>query len=101
MVDAYLSGKADAETKMKMRQWLTTWRDNDAKLQSTISRSFLLQEDTALSRSLSTAGDIGLQAMDMIEGNLRPSTDWTTQETKTLEDASKPSAQLLLMVVPP
>jgi hexosaminidase len=101
MVDSYLAGTLDATTKAAMRQWLASWRDNDAALQPVIAGSFLLQDDAALSRSLSVAGRAGLQAMDFIEGKQRPTSDWIAQQTALLTDAAKPSAQLLLMVVPP
>jgi hypothetical protein len=39
--------------------------------------------------------------MDFIEGKQRPTSDWIAQQTDLLADAAKPSAQLLLMVVPP
>lgn len=101
MVDMYLAGKADVATKAKMRQWLTSWRDNDAVFQPLIAGSFLLQEDAMLSRNLSTTASAGLQAIDFIDGNKRPAGDWATQQTALLTDAAKPSAQLLLMVAPP
>jgi hexosaminidase len=100
MVDAYLAGNADAATKATMRQWLILWRDNDAAIQPVIAASFLLQEDAALSRKLSALGSAGLQAMDYTEGNQHPANDWAAQEAAALVDASKPSAQLLLMVAP-
>jgi hexosaminidase len=101
MVNALLAGKADAETKVKMRQWLTLWRDNDAKLQPEIAGSFLLQEDAPLSRNLSALGDAGLQAMDYLERDQQASADWTAQQIKMNQEAAKPSAQMLLMVVEP
>jgi hexosaminidase len=101
MVDAYLAGKADADIKTKMRQWLIAWRDNDAKLQTQISGSFLLKEDATLSHSLSDVGVAGLQAIGYIESGERGSNDWASQWNATLTDGAKPSAQLLLMVVAP
>ncbi|SRR5579871_904926 len=101
MVDAYLAGKADADIKTKMRQWLIAWRDNDAKLQTQISGSFLLKEDATLSHSLSDVGVAGLQAIGYIESGERGSNDWASQWSATLTDGAKPSAQLLLMVVAP
>ncbi len=101
MVDMYLAGKADAATKAKMRRWLTLWQQNDAALQPLIDGSFLLQEDATLSRNLSATASAGLQAMDFIDGNTRPASDWAAQQTALLTEAAKPSAQLLLMVALP
>jgi hexosaminidase len=101
MVDAFLAGKADTQTKTKMRDYLTAWRDNDVKLRPQIAASFLLQEDDSLSRNLSLLGVAGLQAMDYIDHNQRPTADWTAQQAAMMQSAAKPSAQLLLMVAAP
>ncbi len=101
MVDAFLAGKADAQTKTKMREYLSSWRDNDTKLRPQIAASFLLQEDDSLSRNLSLLGDAGLQAMDYLDHNRKPTSDWTAQQTAMIQQASKPSAQLLLKVAGP
>jgi hexosaminidase len=101
MADAYLGGKADAQTKMRLRDYLTAWRDNDVKLRPQIAASFLLQEDDSLSRNLSLLGDAGLQAMDYLDNNQKPTSDWVTQQAAMIQQASKPSAQMLLMVAGP
>jgi hexosaminidase len=101
MVDAFLAGKADAQTETKMRDYLAAWRDNDTRLRPQIAASFLLQEDDSLSRNLSLLGDAGLQAMDYLDHNERSTSDWTTQQESMLQQALKPSAQLLLMVADP
>jgi hexosaminidase len=102
MVDALLAGKAAAGTEAQIRQWLTLWRDNDAKLQPQIAGSFLLQEDSLLSRNLSALGNAGLQAMDYYsQQSQQASDDWVSQQSRLIEEAAKPSAQLLLMVAEP
>lgn len=101
MVDAYLAGKADAAMEAKMREWLTQWQENDAKLKPLIASSFLLQEDATLSQNLSAAASIALEAMDFVDKGQNPPNEWVAQQTALLGDAAKPSAQLLLMIMPP
>ncbi len=98
MVADLIAGSADAETKAKLRNLLTTWRDNDAKLQPVIAQSFLLQEDATLSRNLSALGSAGAEALDYIEGAQPPPSDWLEQKTVVIQNAGKPSAQLLLAI---
>jgi len=96
-VDSLLSSPTPT-TIADLRASLTTWRDNDAKLQPLLQSSFLLKEDTALSTTLAQLGTAGLQALDYLEHNQPAPGDWKQSQLATLEDAKKPKSQLLLMV---
>ena len=48
----------------QIRAWLTLWRDNDAKLEPLLEKSFLLKEDIPVSKLLSRLATIGLEALD-------------------------------------
>jgi len=98
-VDSLLSSPTPT-TIADLRASLTTWRDNDAKLQPLLQSSFLLKEDTALSTTLAQLGTTGLQALDYLEHNQPAPGDWKQSQLATLEDAKKPKSQLLLMVAP-
>ncbi len=100
LVDAYLSGTADAQTKEQMRSWLTQWRDNDARLQP-FEQSFLLHEDIPLSQELSAVATSGLQAMDYIERREKAPADWVASQMTMLQQAQQQKAQLVIMVVAP
>jgi hypothetical protein len=81
--------------------WLTLWRDNDGKLRPTLERSSLLQEDAPVSQNLSALGAAGLQALDYLDKS-QPSPDaWKTEQLAMIEQAKKPTADLLLMVAAP
>ena len=101
MVDQFVAGKADDATKNRMRALLTIWRDNQTKLQPLATKSFLLQEVTPISQNLSALAAGGLQAMDFVSKGLAASDDWTKELLALAEQAKKPQAQLLLMMVPP
>jgi len=101
LVDALIAGRANSEDKQYVRAFLTRSRDNQAKLQRLETGSFLLQEIVPISRDLSEVATAGLQALDYIDRGERAPDAWAKQQLTLLEQAQKPKAQLLLMVVPP
>jgi hypothetical protein len=60
----------------------------------------LLTDDTVVSQNLTTAGNIGLQALDMFGTHASAPAGWSDQQMAQLEQMKKPQAELLLMVVP-
>jgi len=101
LVSGMISGKTtDPATKAEIRQWLTTWRDNDARLKPLIEQSFLLKEVAPVSQNLSQLAIAGLGAMDYLDSGQHPPDSWKTEQIALVEQAKKPNAQLLLMIVP-
>jgi hexosaminidase len=95
------SGYKDRAAAAKIRSWLTLWRDNDAKLRPLLPQSALLQENIPVSQNLAMLSAAGLQALDYLEKG-QPEPDlWKTQQLAVIEQATKPTAGLLLMVVTP
>jgi len=95
------SGYKDHATEAQIRAWLTLWRDNDAKLRPLLLQSALLQENIPVSQNLAMLGAAGLQALDYLDRG-QPEPDlWKTQQMAVIEQAKKPVAGLLLMVVAP
>jgi len=92
--------KANPQEWQQARQWLLLWRDNDAKLQPLLARSYLTQELAPVSRSLSRVAEIGLQALDNLHDNQLISPDLRQRNIDFLKAAGKPQAVLLLMVAP-
>ena len=85
----------------QIRTWLTLWRNNDAKLRPLLQQSALLEEDVPVSENLAMLGAAGLQAIDYLDRG-QPEPDlWRTQQLAVIEQAKKPVAGLLLMVVAP
>ena len=93
-------GKADTQEWQQARQWLVLWRDNDAKLQPLLVRSYLTQELAPVSRNLSRVAEIGLQALDDLHENRLVSADLRRRNIEFLKSSGKPQAVLLLMVAP-
>jgi hexosaminidase len=95
------SGYKDQAVEAQIRTWLTTWRDNDARLHPLLAQTFLLQEDVPLSQNLSAVGTAGLQALDYLDKGQSAPDSWKTQQIATMEQAKLRQADLLLMVVAP
>ncbi len=101
LVDAMVSGKSNTpETKTQIRIMLMRWRDNQANLQPLLEKSFLLKEVTPVSQNLSALSTAGLQALDYLDRGERAPESWRTEQLALVEQAKKPNAQLLLMIVP-
>ena len=90
----------DRSTEDQIRAQLSMWRDNDARLQPVLQRSYLLQQVEPLSQELSALGAAGLQALDFIDKGQTAPADWKSQQLASIEQAKKPQADLLLMVAP-
>jgi hexosaminidase len=63
--------------------------------------SFLLREADLLPVNLSRVARAGLQALDYLDRGERPPDEWIARQTSVCQDAQKPQAQLLLMIVGP
>lgn len=100
-VDALLAAKfRDPEKESYLRALLERWRGNDQKLEPLLGRSFLLQEAAPLSQDLASLGSAGLQALDyLVQGEGAPET-WRQQQLAMIEQASRPKANLLIIVAP-
>jgi hexosaminidase len=94
-------GYKDRAAETLIRAWLTTWSDNDSRLQPLLKQSSLLEEDAALSQDLSAVGAVGLQALDYIDKGEPVPDAWKTQQLPLFDEAAKRKADLLLVVVAP
>jgi hexosaminidase len=97
-VDKFIASTChDAVLNARLRAQLTLWRDNDAKLQPLIQRSFLVKEVAATSQDLTALGSAGLAGLDFLAQAGGAPDDWRTRQLAALEQIKKPKAQLLLM----
>ena len=84
----------------ELREIMTKWRDNDAKLRPQLQSSFLLKEAAALSENLASLANTGLQALDYIEKATKPPAEWASQSSSAVAATKKPVAELLIAVSP-
>ncbi|HEY2352105.1 MAG TPA: family 20 glycosylhydrolase [Candidatus Acidoferrum sp.] len=101
LVDRFVAGSChDAALAGQLRAQLILWRDNDAKLQPLMQRSFLVKDVAGASQELSAAASAGLAALDALEHGGNTDEAWKAQQVAVLQQAQKPQGQLLLMPVP-
>jgi hexosaminidase len=101
LVDTFVSSSCrDADAGARLRTQLSAWRDNDARLQPLMQRSFLVKEIAATSQDLSSLAAIGIAALDFAaKGGAAPE-DWKAQQLMVIGQAEKPKSQLLVMPAP-
>ena len=103
LVNAFLTEPSKSETEAKIREWLRRWRDNGMQLietQSSSSQSFLLKEVIPLAQDLSALGGAGLEALDYLDRREPAPESWKTQRKALVQEAGKPKAEVILMIVP-
>jgi hexosaminidase len=101
LVDKFISLSCrDTDAAARLRAQLSAWRDNDAKLQPLMQRSFLAKEVSATSQDLSSLAGVGLAALDVAARGAVAPDDWKTQQLATIEQIEKPKSQLLVMPAP-
>jgi hexosaminidase len=99
LVDKIVGGNASPDDLASARELMSAWKSNNDRLSPALQNS-LLTEDAAVSQNLATAGNIGLQALDMFTAHTSAPAGWSDQQTAQLEEMKKPHAELLLMIVP-
>jgi hexosaminidase len=100
-VDQFIASKfQDAAAEVHIRRKLTEWRDNDSALQPLLQNSFLLQEVAPVSQNLASLGAAGLQALDYIDARKTAPPEWKLQQVARIQQATKPTGDLVLAVAP-
>ena len=98
MVDKYVAANChDTTMAAQIRAQLILWRDNDAKLQPLMQRSFLVREVAGTSQDLAAVAAAGLAALDALEHGGNTDEGWKAQQGAVVLQAQKPKGQLLLM----
>ena len=99
MVDRIVAGTRSADDLASVRASMSAWKLNHDRLSPALQNS-LLADDASVSQNLSTAGAVGLQALEMMASHSTAPAGWAEQQTSQLEQMKKPQAELLLMIVP-
>jgi hexosaminidase len=88
----------DVAAETRIRAQLVLWRDNGAQLRPWLQNSFLLNELSPVSQNLTGLAAAGLAALDFIDQR-QPATDsWHREQTALIQQAEKPTADLILAV---
>ncbi|MGH7494437.1 MAG: beta-N-acetylhexosaminidase [bacterium] len=99
LVDRFLAQSKSDHVDAQMKSWLVLWKDNHAELLKTIKASPALAEIESLSKDLSAASAIGLEALAMLEGSQQAAEVWKKEKLEVLQKAKEPRGQAELMVV--
>jgi hexosaminidase len=94
------AGSATPAEWQQARRWLTTWRDNDARLEPMLANSDITAELVPVSRSLNQVADIGLATLYVLQKGEAVPGDAQKRNLDTITAAEKPQAALLLQVAP-
>jgi hexosaminidase len=87
--------------KEEIRKQLTLWRDNKVRLMPFIERSALFEEAAPLAETVSALAAAGLQALDYLDSGKAAPQAWVKEQEVLLDRATRPRAELLIMIVTP
>lgn len=99
-VDRFLAAAPAFGSEAAIRVPLVTWRDNHDALEPMVAASPKLAEVRSLSRDLSAAGSLGLEALDSIGASKPPSSEWVERAERLLSAARTPRGELEIAVEP-
>jgi hexosaminidase len=100
-VNQFVANKfQDAQAESRIRAQLVVWRDNDGRLQLLLQNSFLLKELSPVSQNLSSLAAVGLQSIDLIDKGHAAPDSWHGEQLAMIQQAEKPTADLILAVAP-
>lgn len=102
MVDRLLnhSSSSSAADLDAIKSWLSLWQGNDQALEPALQNNSLLTEVIPLSQTLQSVAAAGLQALEYLGRDGRAPAGWRSQQLAILQEAEKPQAELLNMIVP-
>ncbi len=101
LTDRILAHTATVEEKAQARALLTTWRDNNTKLQTTLQDSFLARELAPVSTSVSTLATAGLEALDALDSGRTLQPDRVGLALTAIPQPKKPAASVVIMIAEP
>lgn len=99
-VDRRLNHSASAADLDELKRQLSLWQSNDQALEPALQSNALLTEAIPLSQTLQSVAAAGLQALEYLDRGGHAPAGWRTQQLTMLQQAKKPQAELLNMIVP-
>ena len=99
LVKAWLEAH-DKDAEARIREWLVTWRDNDARLQPIFAGNKRLTEVRDHSRNLSLAAAVGLEALERADKGAAADPAWMEQQAAALDGFAKAHGETEIAVIP-
>jgi len=101
LMGQYIKASFSQEYEEQIRRQLTTWKNNEEELAALAKKSPILNEILPMSKKLTAVSEIGLQALEYIKSEKKPSIFWKKSALKSLEKAKEQVIGTELMVVEP
>ncbi len=99
MIEKSLSDGDLTEDSAKLKTVFSGWRDAGAELKDTTANSPALAEAKQLAADLKDLGDIGLEAVSVIESGMSAGAEWRDEKLAALDLIAKPKAALQFQVI--
>lgn len=87
--------------KDEIKSELTEWRNVGDDVMPTLQGSALLEEDIPLAQDVAALASAGLEALEYLESGKPAPQPWITAQLALVDRASKPRAELLIMIARP
>jgi hexosaminidase len=89
-----------AERLQKIRKSLEDWRDIKNQSGPLAGQSYLLAEIEPIAETISDLSVAGLQALEYIELQQKPSETWQKESALLIQQSEKPQAEMIIAIVP-
>jgi hexosaminidase len=93
-------GTHDTSAENKLKAWLISWRDNDARLHDIFPGNIRLLAVQDQSKNLSLAAAIGLEALERHDKANPSDTLWDQQQVEALRAFTKPHGETEIAIIP-
>ncbi len=100
LTDEFLAHRISKGDSAALVGYLTAWSENHSKVQPILTGNQLLEEVAPLSKDLSDVSEIGLQLIECIRSGRKLTDDERVRFKQTIDNAGKPRAAVLLMIIP-
>ena len=87
--------------KDEIKSELTVWRNDGDDVLPVLQGSALLEEDIPLAQDVAALAAAGLEALEYLESGKPAPQPWVTAQLALVDRASKPRAELLIMIAKP
>ena len=87
--------------KDEIKSELTMWRNDGDDVLPVLQGSALLEEDIPLAQDVAALAAAGLEALEYLESGKPAPQPWVTAQLALVDRASKPRAELLIMIAKP
>jgi hexosaminidase len=87
--------------KDEIKSELTMWRNDGDDVVPVLQGSALLEEDIPLAQDVAALAAAGLEALEYLESGKPAPQPWVTAQLALVDRASKPRAELLIMIAKP